>query len=378
MPNFFGSSHASGRNFGGHACQDGLRGGACGGGFGFGQTGEAGGVGGARQHIVHGDAVDGHLGCPSFGPICHGTANGVGDPQASQWRFDRGADDIHNTAPSGPLHPWQDSLGQDLVVDQMLVEGGQKGLFSGFCDGSACRASAVVHKDVDVTVAEDVSHCTSYIFGALEVRHGRGVSRSRQRGQCLVQPVWISREQGHGGPEACQLLSRGKTNALRGTAHQSALAAQIQRQNMLFTHVVKGRQAYFGPMKRLEHLGIAVSNLEEAERIFQDVLGVGPYKREEVEDEGVLTSFFQTGDAKVELLMSTTSDGPIARHIERRGPGLHHVAFLVEGLEAEIERLEGQGYRVISGPKAGADGKRIAFLHPSDTAKVLVELCEDV
>ena len=147
---------------------------------------------------------------------------------------------------------------------------------------------------------------------------------------------------------------------------------------MLFTHVAKGRQAYFGPMKRLEHLGIAVSNLEEAERIFQDVLGVGPYKREEVEDEGVLTSFFQTGDAKVELLMSTTSDGPIARHIERRGPGLHHVAFLVEGLEAEIERLEGQGYRVISGPKAGADGKRIAFLHPSDTAKVLVELCEDV
>lgn len=335
-------------------------------------------MGGARQHVVHGDAVDGHFGCPSFGPICHGTANGVGDPQASQWGFDRGADDIHNPAPSGPLHPWQDGLGQDLVVDQMLVEGGQKGVFSGFCDGPACRSSAVVHKDVNVSGAEDVSYSTSHIFGALEVCHGLGVSRSWQRGQRFVQPVWISREQGHGGPETCQLLSRGKTDALRGSAHQSALPAQIQRQNMLFTHVAKGRQAYFGPMKRLEHLGIAVSNLEEAERIFQDVLGVAPYKREEVEDEGVLTSFFQTGDAKVELLMSTTSDGPIARHIERRGPGLHHVAFLVEGLEAEIERLEGQGYRVISGPKAGADGKRIAFLHPSDTAKVLVELCEDV
>ena len=131
-------------------------------------------------------------------------------------------------------------------------------------------------------------------------------------------------------------------------------------------------------MKRLEHLGIAVADLASAEKIFEDVLNVKPYKREEVADEGVITSFFQTGDSKVELLESTTDDGPIARHIAKRGPGLHHVAFLVEGLEAEIERLEGQGYRVISGPKAGADGKRIAFLHPSDTAKVLVELCEDV
>ena len=102
-----------------------------------------------------------------------------------------------------------------------------------------------------------------------------------------------------------------------------------------------------------------------------------PYKREEVEDEDVITSFFQTGDSKVELLESTTPDGPIARHIDKRGPGLHHVAFLVEDLEGEIARLEGAGYRVISGPKDGADDKRIAFLHPSDTAKVLVELCAE-
>ena len=378
MTDFFRPADATRRHLGGHACKHRLRGGATRFGFGFCEAREACGVRGAWQDIVDRDAVDGHFGGPRFGPIGHGSTNGVGHAQPRQRGLDRRADDIHNPAPSGPLHPWQDSLGQDLVVDEMLVEGGQKGLFSGFCDRSTCRASAVVHKDVDVSGVEDVSHCTSHFFGALEVRHGRGVSRSRQCGQRLVQPVWISREQGHGGPETCQLLSRGETDALRGTAHQSALAAQIQRQNMLFTHVAKGRQAYFGPMKRLEHLGIAVSNLEEAERIFQDVLGVGPYKREEVEDEGVLTSFFQTGDAKVELLMSTTSDGPIARHIERRGPGLHHVAFLVDGLEAEIERLEGQGYRVISGPKAGADGKRIAFLHPSDTAKVLVELCEDV
>ena len=136
-------------------------------------------------------------------------------------------------------------------------------------------------------------------------------------------------------------------------------------------------------MKRLEHLGIAVSDLAEAERIFTDVLGVRPYKREEVKDEGVMTSFFQTGDSKVELLESTTPDGPIARHIEKRGPGLHHVAFLVDDLEGEIARLEAEGYRVISGPKPGADQKRIAFL-VGDTCEHLVdginfiETCVDV
>ena len=130
-------------------------------------------------------------------------------------------------------------------------------------------------------------------------------------------------------------------------------------------------------MKRLEHLGIAVADLASAEKIFEDVLNVKPYKREEVADEGVITSFFQTGDSKVELLESTTEDGPIARHIAKRGPGLPHVAFLVDDLESEMARLEQEGYRVVSGPKNGADNKRIAFLHPSDTAKVLVELCEE-
>jgi len=130
-------------------------------------------------------------------------------------------------------------------------------------------------------------------------------------------------------------------------------------------------------MNRLEHLGIAVADLEAAEKIFSDVLGTAPYKREEVEDEGVLTSFLQAGESKVELLASTTEDGPIARHLERRGPGLHHVAFFVEDLSGELERLQRLGYRVISGPKPGADNKTIAFLHPSDTAKVLVELCAE-
>ena len=130
-------------------------------------------------------------------------------------------------------------------------------------------------------------------------------------------------------------------------------------------------------MKKIEHLGIAVSDLKAAEKIFTDVLGVTPYKREEVESEGVMTSFFKAGDSKIELLQSTTKDGPIARHISKRGEGLHHIAFKVDDLELEISDLESKGYRCISGPKDGADGKRIAFLHPSDTAKVLVELCAD-
>ncbi len=129
-------------------------------------------------------------------------------------------------------------------------------------------------------------------------------------------------------------------------------------------------------MRKLEHIGIAVHDLEEAERIFGDLLGEPSYKREDVASESVLTSFFKAGDTKIELLVPTSPESAIARHLEKRGAGLHHLAFAVDDLDAEIERLTAKGYRVVTGPKAGADGKRIAFLHPSDTAKVLVELCE--
>jgi methylmalonyl-CoA/ethylmalonyl-CoA epimerase len=129
-------------------------------------------------------------------------------------------------------------------------------------------------------------------------------------------------------------------------------------------------------MKKLEHIGIAVHDLEEAERIFGDLLGEPSYKREEVASESVLTSFFKAGETKIELIVPTSPESAIARHLEKRGAGLHHLAFAVDDLDAEIERLTAKGYRVVTGPKAGADGKRIAFLHPSDTAKVLVELCE--
>ena len=128
-------------------------------------------------------------------------------------------------------------------------------------------------------------------------------------------------------------------------------------------------------MKRIEHIGIAVRDLEAAERIFEDILGEPAFKRESVPSESVNVSFFQTGESKVELLESTDADGPIAKHIERRGEGLHHLAFAVDDLQDEIDHLKTLGDRVISGPKEGADQKMIAFLHPADSSKVLVELC---
>lgn len=132
------------------------------------------------------------------------------------------------------------------------------------------------------------------------------------------------------------------------------------------------------PLTRIEHLGIAVRDLENAERIFTDVLGVAPYKRETVESESVITSFFAVGENKIELLQATSAESAIARHLESRGEGIHHVAFAVEDIHAEIDRLTQLGYTMIhSAPKPGADGKLIAFLHPKDSNRVLVELCMD-
>jgi|TARA_B100001093_G_scaffold422578_1_gene415188 methylmalonyl-CoA/ethylmalonyl-CoA epimerase len=128
-------------------------------------------------------------------------------------------------------------------------------------------------------------------------------------------------------------------------------------------------------MKRIEHIGIAVKDLEAAERIFEDILGEPAFKREHVPSESVNVSFFKTGESKVELLESTHADGPISKHIDKRGEGLHHLAFAVDDLQAEINRLQKRGYRIVSGPKEGADQKMIAFLHPADSSKVLVELC---
>ena len=131
-------------------------------------------------------------------------------------------------------------------------------------------------------------------------------------------------------------------------------------------------------MRKIEHLGIAVRDLEVSNVLYTALLGVPPYKEEAVESEHVLTSFFQVGETKIELLQATDPSSAIHKFIEKRGEGIHHIAFDVEDIHAEIERLKGEGFEMIhETPKAGADGKIIAFLHPKTTGKVLVELCQD-
>ena len=131
-------------------------------------------------------------------------------------------------------------------------------------------------------------------------------------------------------------------------------------------------------MNKLEHIGIAVSNLEESNRLFERLLGVAHYKVEEVESEGVRTSFFKVGDLKIELLEATKPDSPIAKFIEKRGEGIHHLAFATPNIEQEIKDLKGEGFQMINEtPKDGADNKLIAFLHPKTTKSVLIELCSD-
>ncbi len=131
------------------------------------------------------------------------------------------------------------------------------------------------------------------------------------------------------------------------------------------------------PMK-LEHIGIAVKNLEVSNQIFEDLFGREAYKLESVESEGVNTSFFMVGESKVELLEATNENSAIAKFIEKRGEGIHHLAFEVEDIDFELKRLQDLGYKLIhEQPKEGADNKRIAFLHPKSTNGVLVELCQE-
>lgn len=131
-------------------------------------------------------------------------------------------------------------------------------------------------------------------------------------------------------------------------------------------------------MNKIEHIGIAVKDLETSNTLFEQLLGVPPYKQESVASEGVTTSFFKAGPNKIELLEASTEDSPIAKFLEKKGEGIHHIAFSVDDIESEIERLKGEGFRMIhEKPKAGADNKLIAFLHPKGTNGVLVELCQE-
>lgn len=132
-------------------------------------------------------------------------------------------------------------------------------------------------------------------------------------------------------------------------------------------------------VQHVEHIGIAVRDLTAANALYTRLLGVAPYKQEEVASEGVMTSFFQTGQAKIELLEATRPDSPIARFIEQKGEGMHHIAFDVADIHAEMQRLKEAGFRLLQDePKRGADNKLICFVHPRDCAGVLIELCQAI
>ncbi|KNB61692.1 methylmalonyl-CoA epimerase [Chryseobacterium sp. Hurlbut01] len=129
---------------------------------------------------------------------------------------------------------------------------------------------------------------------------------------------------------------------------------------------------------KLEHIGIAVKSLGVSDELFEKLLGKNSYKNETVEREGVTTSFYRTGDSKIELLEASNAGSPIAKFIEKKGEGIHHLAFGVENIYDEIERLKKEGFQFISEePKDGADNKLVAFLHPKSTKGVLVEICQE-
>jgi methylmalonyl-CoA/ethylmalonyl-CoA epimerase len=131
-------------------------------------------------------------------------------------------------------------------------------------------------------------------------------------------------------------------------------------------------------LRKIEHLGIAVNSIEASLKTFETLLGTVCYKIEDVQSEGVRTAFLQVGESKIELLEATNNDSPIAKFIEKKGGGIHHIAFDVEDIEVEITRLTNEGFELIhKSPKDGADNKLIAFLHPKSTASVLVELCQE-
>ena len=131
-------------------------------------------------------------------------------------------------------------------------------------------------------------------------------------------------------------------------------------------------------MKKVEHIGIAVKDLNNANALFEKLFNQSHYKVEEVESEGLFTSFFKLGDTKIELLQAIRPESPIARFIEKRGEGIHHIAFEVDDIQSEMERLQAEGFELIhTEAKDGADNKKICFLHPKSTNGLLIELCQE-
>jgi methylmalonyl-CoA/ethylmalonyl-CoA epimerase len=132
-------------------------------------------------------------------------------------------------------------------------------------------------------------------------------------------------------------------------------------------------------LKKIEHIGIAVRDLKISNLLFEKLLGAPPYKSETVQAEKVETSFFKSGPNKIELLMAIGSDSPIASFIEKKGEGMHHIAFEVDDIEAEMKRLAAAGFQLLSdAPKRGADNKLVCFIHPRSANGVLIELCQEI
>jgi len=132
-------------------------------------------------------------------------------------------------------------------------------------------------------------------------------------------------------------------------------------------------------MRKVEHIAIAVQDIEASNKLFAKIFGQGPFKCENVESESVITSFFQKGETKIELVAASNQDSPISKYLSKNREGMHHIAFLVEDIFYEIARLKKEGIRMLNEvPKKGADNKLICFLNPQDTNSVLIELCQEI
>jgi methylmalonyl-CoA/ethylmalonyl-CoA epimerase len=132
-------------------------------------------------------------------------------------------------------------------------------------------------------------------------------------------------------------------------------------------------------MKKIEHIGIAVRDIEAANKLFTKIFNKDSYKSERVESQGVITSFFQIGENKIELVAAVNTESPISRYLSKHKEGIHHIAFAVEDIEKEMKRLKKEGIRLLNEPpRNGADNKLICFLHPKDTNGVLIELCQEI
>ena len=132
-------------------------------------------------------------------------------------------------------------------------------------------------------------------------------------------------------------------------------------------------------VRKIEHIGIAVDDIEASNKLFAKIFGKENFKSESVESESVITSFFQVGESKIELVAATNQNSPIAKYLDKNKEGMHHIAFDVQDIKAEMKRLQSEGIRTLNDqPKKGADNKLICFLHPKDTNGVLIELCQEI